>query len=140
MTIVAAPPRLDVPCAEQTWPYIDRRCLTESTQKRPEPEGRREAAPVDTPKAPVASVASPPAAAETQGVAPQDAVIKPDANQPAMKDFSEEAELAEDAELYPVLSPRELRRLERMERGRFVQERRMRQHFTCQLFPRFGFR
>ena len=29
VTIVAAPPRPDVPCAEQTWPYIDRHCLTE---------------------------------------------------------------------------------------------------------------
>ena len=142
VTIIAAPPRLDVPCAEQTWPYIDRRCLTESTQKRPEPEGRREAAaasaPIDASKAtpPVAAAvaASPPA--EAQGVATRETAVRPEteiARQPAI---NEEAELAEDEELYPVLSPRELRRLERMERRRAQYERRMRQQWHPPFFPR----
>jgi hypothetical protein len=145
VTIIAATPRLDVPCAEQTWPYIDRRCLTESTQKRPEPEGRREAAPLSAPvdpsKAapPVASaVTSTPSPAQTQGVAPRDAV-RPEAEapqQPMMNNYSEQAELAEDEELYPVLSPREWRRLERMERRRAQYERRMRQQWHPPFFPR----
>jgi hypothetical protein len=145
VTIIAAKPRLDVPCAEQTWPYIDRSCLTESTQKRPEPEWRREAAtasaPVDASKAtpPVASAvtASPPA--ETQSVAPREAAVRPEAEapqQPMMNNYSEQAELAEDEELYPVLSPREWRRLERMERRRAQYERRMRQQWHPPFFPR----
>src|SRR5436190_19254193 len=32
VTIVAAPALPEVPCAEPTWPYTDRRCLTETTQ------------------------------------------------------------------------------------------------------------
>ena len=72
MTIVAATPRLDVPCAEQTWPYIDRRCLTETTQKRPQPAGAQPpaapAAPIDARDATAAVVPAPapPPAAETQ--------------------------------------------------------------------------
>ena len=145
VTIVSATPRLDVPCAEQTWPYIDRRCLTESTQKRPEPEGRREAAslsaPVDPSKAapPVAAVASPPAA-ETQGVVTP---AKPAADQvqhSAIIDTSEEAELAEDGEELPHpipdLSPEEQQRLEQFERRRAGQERRMRHQWHPPFFPR----
>ena len=145
VTIVAATPRLDVPCADQTWPYIERRCLTESTQKRPLPEGRaRDAAatpaPVEPQKAapPVATVASPPAA-ETQGVVMP---AKPAADQvqhSAIIDTSEEAELAEDGELphpIPDLSPEEQQRLEQFERRRAAQERRMRQQWHPPFFPR----
>ncbi|HKY87846.1 MAG TPA: hypothetical protein VJL90_13880 [Pseudorhodoplanes sp.] len=144
VTIVAATPRLDVPCAEQTWPYIDQRCLTESTQKRPEPEWRREAAtaPVDPSKAtpPVASaVTASPAPAETQGVAPaKSAAAEPQHS--VIIDTSEEAELAEDEDLphpIPDLSPQEQRRLERFERSRAAQERRTRHpHFQLPLFGR----
>jgi hypothetical protein len=141
--IVAATPRLDVPCAEQTWPYIDRRCLTETTQKRPMPEGRtREPvatpAPADAQKAtpPVASVVSPPAPAETQGTATRETAIKPETEAPpAINDDRDDAELADDADFYPVMSPREWRRLERMERLRAAQERRMR-HWQPPFFPR----
>ncbi len=148
VTIVAATPgldvpNLDVPCAEQTWPYIDRRCLTETTQKRPPPEGRaREVvvtpAPVDAPKVapPVASAVSPPAPADTQRVAPRETAIQPEtAAPPAMNDDRDDAELADDADLYPVMSPREWRRLERMERRRAAQERRMRR-WQPPFFPR----
>lgn len=148
VTIVAATPRLDVPnldvpCAEQTWPYIDRRCLTETTQKRPPLEGRaREAvatpAPADAPKVapPVASAVSPPAPADTQRVAPREVAVAPETETPppAMNDYGDE-ELVEDADLYPVMSPREWRRLERMERRRAAQERRMR-HWQPPFFPR----
>jgi hypothetical protein len=145
VTIVAATPRLDVPCAEQTWPYIDRRCLTESTQKRPEPEGRREAAPLSAPvdpsKAapPIASAVTStpaPAPAQTQGVAP--AAAEPQHS--VIIDTSEEAELVEDEDLphpIPDLSPQEQRRLEQFERSRAAQERRMRHpHFQLPLFGR----
>ena len=75
VTIVAATPRLDVPCADQTWPYIERRCLTESTQKRPLPDGRARDAAASTgarssrkrPRRRLPQSRSPPAA-ETQGV------------------------------------------------------------------------
>jgi len=145
VTIVAATPRLDVPCAEQTWPYIDRRCLTETTQKRPQPEGRaREAAtaaaPIDVIKTtpPATPASSPPVATETQGRATQDAGIRPDAGEipqrPTAYDYRDSAEL--DEEMYPVLSPREWRRLERMERRRAAYERRMRHQWHPPFFPR----
>ncbi len=144
VTIVAATPRLDVPCAEQTWPYIDRRCLTETTQKRPPPEGRaREAAatpaPVDAQKkvtAPIASVVPPPAPAEPQGAATPEAAIEPQTETPpSLQDDRADAELAEDSDLVPMMSPREWRRLERMERRRAAQERRFR-HLHLPLFGR----
>jgi hypothetical protein len=146
VTIVAATPRLDVPCAEQTWPYIDRRCLTETTQKRPQPEGRRDATPVpaDAPKT-APAVATPPAA-ETQAGAlevPAKAQTEVRAEEPpqaAIVDTSEQAELVEDDDIphpLPVLSERETRHLERMERRRAAQERRMRQpHLQLPIFGR----
>ena len=36
--IVDAGPRREIPCAEQTWPYIDRRCLTIAEPKSPKPQ------------------------------------------------------------------------------------------------------
>jgi hypothetical protein len=135
VTIIAATPRLDVPCAEQTWPYIDRRCLTESTQKRPEPEWRREAAPLSAPvdpsKAapPVAAVASPPTTSASDQV-----------QHSAIIDTSEEAELAEDGDELPHpipdLTPQEQQRLEQFERRRAGQERRMRHQWHPPFFPR----
>ena len=147
--IVPATPRMDVPnlnvpCAEQTWPYIDRRCLTETTQKRPEPEGRREAAlgPAE-PKAAPAPAVTAPSASETQAAASRDLPAGAQTDQPqqqALVDTSEEAELAEDDDIahpLPALSERELRQLERMERRRAAQERRMRHpHLHLPLFGR----
>lgn len=156
VTIIAASPRLDLPCAEQTWPYFDRRCLTETTQKRPQPQkagGRTVTAstPVDAQKtsaetakpAAATAVTSPPAGDTQQAAAPRDVQARAEApapQQPLSFDTSEDAELAEDDEIphpLPVLSERELRQLERMERRRAAQERRMRS-YPLPHFPIFG--
>jgi hypothetical protein len=87
--IVSAKPKLDVPCEQQTWPYIDRRCLTESTRAPARTasgvddrspwrgEGKRQrtnTGPFDPRTAAAAAAASPPrqAAATTDGVASPD--------------------------------------------------------------------
>jgi hypothetical protein len=141
VTIVAATPRLDVPCAEQTWPYIDRRCLTETTQKRPQPEGRRDATPVPADASKSALAAPTPPTAETRaGALEAPAKAQTEPPQPAIVDTSEQAELVEDDDIphpLPVLSERETRHLERMERRRAAQERRMRQpHLQLPIFGR----
>jgi hypothetical protein len=143
VTIVAAMPRLDVPCAEQTWPYIDRRCLTETTQKRPQPEGRRDATPVPADASKAVPAAATPPAAETQAgalEAPARVQTEARADEPPPVDTSEQAELVEDDDIphpLPVLSERETRHLERMERRRAAQERRMRQpHLQLPIFGR----
>lgn len=152
VTIVAATPRLDVPCAEQTWPYIDRRCLTESTQKRSEPEARtREAAPAAPPidvrnvAAPVIPAAAPaaPVASETQGTAPREMAIMPDAahlpqRRAANADIEATQDELDEADSLPVMSPRELRRLERrLERRRLAdQGRRHMRQWRVTIFPR----
>jgi len=128
VTIVAASPRLDVPCAEQTWPYIDRRCLTETTQKRPQPDARsREAAatapPIDARSvtAPVVPAAVPPAppASETQGNAARETAIKPDAADVTQRRSANvdsevmQNELDEDPDWWRAVPPQQFYRGER---------------------------
>ena len=97
------------------------------------------------------AVPAAPAPSDTQAAAPREAATRPDAvetprhsmpqnsmpQHPAAHVYSE-AELDEDAEWMPVLSPREQRRLERMERRRASHERRMRhrQHLHLPLVGR----
>jgi hypothetical protein len=142
VTIVAATPRLDIPCAEQTWPYIDRRCLTESTQKRPQPENRpaEAAAPsIDTRNVATAPVVPPsPAPAEPQpNMTQQDNVASHQREWTAESDRIMQDEI--DEEWVPMMPPPE--QYYRRERRRHYNpgrqiERQFRQ-FTRQLFPRF---
>jgi hypothetical protein len=155
VTIVAASPRLDVPnldvpCAEQTWPYIDRRCLTESTQKRPQPENRpAEAAaapPIDARNVATAPVVPPaPAPAEPQASITQQENIAPYQREwtadsaRIMQDEIDQEWVPIDQEWVPMMPPPE--QYYRRERRRHYNtgrqiERQFRQ-FTRQLFPRF---
>jgi len=150
VTIVATPrmdvPNLEVPCAEQTWPYIDRRCLTESTQKRPQPESRPAepavaAPPVDARSvatAPVAPAINPPASSGTQtGAPPQD--IAPQAREWVADSNAIMQNETDDEEWVPIMPPPEQQyrrdRRRHYDQGREI-ERHFR-HFTRQLFPRF---
>jgi hypothetical protein len=152
VTIVAATPRmdvpnLDVPCAEQTWPYIDRRCLTESTQKRPQPEGRPAepavAPPIDArsvatpPVAPAVNPPAPSAVVEPQGGAPQEGNI---ASQPREWTAESNGIMQNEAEeeWVPMMPPPDQYRRDRRryyDPGRQI-ERQFRQ-FTRHVFPRF---
>jgi hypothetical protein len=154
VTIVAATPRLDVPCAEQTWPYIDRRCLSETTQKRPLPAGAlppEAPAALDARNATAAVVPAPapapPPAAQTQpapSVAPtaREPLPQPDIamreREPAATNaMAVPGEWDDDVEGLPVISPRELRRMERAERReRRRAERRKMRHWQVTIFPR----
>jgi hypothetical protein len=131
VTIVAATPRLDVPnldvpCAEQTWPYIDRRCLTETTQKRPQPEARpadiaAATPPIDArsataPVIPAVNPASPPASetprtATTPAMRP-DATEMPERRAANAYDIVQD-DLDEEVEASPPMPPREQFRRER---------------------------
>ena len=143
VTIVAATPRLDVPCAEQTWPYIDRRCLTESTQKRPQPETRPAdvaAAPqVDARSvaaAPVAPAVNPPAPNETQTSAPREDFALQQREWTAESSGIMQNEA--DEEWVPMMPPPEQYRRER--RRYYDPSRQMHRQFrefTRQIFPRF---
>jgi hypothetical protein len=141
VTIVAATPRLDVPCAEQTWPYIDRRCLTESTQKRPQPETRpadvAAAPPIDARSVATAPVvplspapAEPQASERRESIAPQPREWVADSNGIMQNEI-------DDEEWVPMMPPPEQYRRERRryDPGREMQ-RQFRQ-FTRQIFPRF---
>jgi hypothetical protein len=123
VTVISGTPQSDLPCTEQTWPYIDRRCLTESTEKRPGPNPRtQETASAPPPldarsaTAPVIPATAPPAASsETDGVAARDTA---NVAQPrAANDFSEAAELEEDAQMIAAEPPREMRRQDRRRSG-----------------------
>lgn len=143
VTIVAAPPRRDVACEEQTWPYIDRRCLTESTQKRPQPESRpAEAAvapPIDTRNVATVPVVPPsPAPAEPQpNITQQDNFASHQHEWTAESDRIMQDE--SDEEWVPMMPPPE--QYDRRERRRHSdpgrQIERQFRHFTRQLFPRF---
>ena len=146
VTIVATPrmdvPNLDVPCAEQTWPYIDRRCLTESTQKRPQPETRPAdvavAPPLDARSVATAPVVPPsPAPAEPQASASQENIAPQPREWVADSNGIMQNE-ADEGEWVPMMPPPEQYRRERRrysDPGREI-ERHFRQ-FTRQLFPRF---
>jgi len=146
VTIVAATPRLDVPCGEQTWPYIDRRCLTETTQKRPQPAAQPRASPAAARDATAAVVPAPALrpAAETQPAPPatREPLPRPDIamqeREPAGTDaMAVPGEWDDDVEGLPVMSPREMRRMERAERReRRRAERRKMRHWQVTIFPR----
>lgn len=124
VTIVSAAPKLDVPCAEQTWPYIDRRCLKETTQKRPQtdPPAREAfapAAPIDARNAtpPVIPAPTPQAAQENEPARDMIATAPPQETTShhtgeADEEIANLDEPDEDVALPPV-PPREVRRGER---------------------------
>jgi hypothetical protein len=128
------------PCDDQTWPYIEQRCLkpADSTSaERSTPKHGLAAQSVILPSAPVPAVTPPPAVAtETTGAASprdDDAAPMKDAKasaQPApIGSARTRPDIGTDAasqrlDAKPQLSPREARRLQREERKQIQRERR----------------
>lgn len=83
------------PCAEQTWPYIERRCLTEAPPRVDEPVTQAIAAPLRI--EPIADVAAEaPKPAETNAVANSEAQAEPEPFTVAVES-KPEAQVSDDA-------------------------------------------